>query len=89
MKNLATSLGIFYVMVLGQGILYIVACILQVFSFILRRFLVRGAGLRGERGVEYVDLYYSYAFEKHMEGHILSAKKYQHHHICNGICEIG
>ncbi|KAE8779822.1 hypothetical protein D1007_47046 [Hordeum vulgare] len=74
MKNLATSLGIFYVIVLGQGTLYIVACIIQVFSFILQRFLVRGAGLRGERGVEYVDLYYSYAFKKHMEGHILSAK---------------
>ncbi|KAE8797944.1 putative BLE2 protein [Hordeum vulgare] len=72
--NLVPSLIIFYVMVLGQGMLYIVACILQVFSFILRRSLIRGAGLRGERGMEHVDLYYSYAFEKHMEGDILSAK---------------
>uniref|UniRef100_A0ACD5TEV2 Uncharacterized protein n=1 Tax=Avena sativa TaxID=4498 RepID=A0ACD5TEV2_AVESA len=72
--NLVPSLAIFYVMVLGQRILYILPCILQVFSFILRRSLVRRAGLRGEWGVESVDLYYLYAFEKHMEGGILSAK---------------
>uniref|UniRef100_A0ACD5Y7Z4 Uncharacterized protein n=1 Tax=Avena sativa TaxID=4498 RepID=A0ACD5Y7Z4_AVESA len=73
-RNLVTSLAIFYVMVLGQGILYIVPCIFQVFSFILRRSLVRRAGFRGEWGVECVDLYYLYAYEKHMEGGILSAK---------------
>jgi hypothetical protein len=73
-KNLVLSLTIFHVMALGQGILYIVPCILQAFSFILRRCLVRCAGFRGEWGIECVDLYYSYAFEKHMEGGILSAK---------------
>uniref|UniRef100_A0ACD5Y0A7 Uncharacterized protein n=1 Tax=Avena sativa TaxID=4498 RepID=A0ACD5Y0A7_AVESA len=73
--NLGRSLRIFYGLVLGQGILYLVACILQVFSFILRRSLVRRAGFRGQQGVECVDLYYSYAYEKHMEGSILSAKK--------------
>uniref|UniRef100_A0ACD5YE86 Uncharacterized protein n=1 Tax=Avena sativa TaxID=4498 RepID=A0ACD5YE86_AVESA len=73
--NLGRSLGIFYGMVLGQGILYLVPCILQVFSFILRRSLVHHAGFRGQWGVDCVDLYYSYAYEKHMEGSILSAKK--------------
>uniref|UniRef100_A0ACD5XU22 Uncharacterized protein n=1 Tax=Avena sativa TaxID=4498 RepID=A0ACD5XU22_AVESA len=84
--NFGRSLRIFYGMVLGQGffffltslgqgLLYLVPCILQVFSFILRRSLVRHAGFRGQWGVDCVDLYYSYAYEKHMEGGILSAKK--------------
>uniref|UniRef100_A0ACD5T8B5 Uncharacterized protein n=1 Tax=Avena sativa TaxID=4498 RepID=A0ACD5T8B5_AVESA len=46
--NLVPSLAIFYVTVLGQGILYIVPCVLQVFSFILQRSLARRAGLRDE-----------------------------------------
>ncbi|XBI99451.1 hypothetical protein VPH35_019528 [Triticum aestivum] len=45
-QNLAASLKIFYWMVLGQGILYVVACILEFFSFIPRRFLVHCGGFR-------------------------------------------
>ncbi|KAF0887611.1 hypothetical protein E2562_002328 [Oryza meyeriana var. granulata] len=44
--NLVRSLNIFYGIVLGQGILYILACLLEVFSFIPRRSLIRRAGFR-------------------------------------------
>uniref|UniRef100_A0A0E0LP62 Uncharacterized protein n=1 Tax=Oryza punctata TaxID=4537 RepID=A0A0E0LP62_ORYPU len=74
-KNLKPSLNIFYGMVLGQGILYIVACLLEVFSFIPRRYLVRHGGFKGQLGVEYVNLYYAYAFEKCMGGAVLVPKK--------------
>ncbi|KAM3371457.1 hypothetical protein ACQJBY_018712 [Aegilops geniculata] len=73
--NLVPSLNIFYGMVLGQGILYIVACILDVFSCILLRCLARGARFRGPRAVEYVNLYYAYVFEKCMEGAVFARKK--------------
>jgi predicted membrane protein len=74
-KNLKASLIIFYGMVLGQGILYIVACLLEVFSFIPRKYLIRHGGLGGQMGVENVNLYYAYAFEKCMEGAVLAPKK--------------
>uniref|UniRef100_A0A0E0QC22 BLE2 protein n=1 Tax=Oryza rufipogon TaxID=4529 RepID=A0A0E0QC22_ORYRU len=74
-KNLKASLIIFYGMVLGQGILYIVACLLEVFSFIPRKYLIRHGGLGGQMGVEYVNLYYAYAFEKCMGGAVLAPKK--------------
>uniref|UniRef100_A0A0E0EFB3 Uncharacterized protein n=1 Tax=Oryza meridionalis TaxID=40149 RepID=A0A0E0EFB3_9ORYZ len=74
-KNLKPSLNIFYGMVLGQGILYIVACLLEVFSFIPRRSLVRHGGFGRQLGVEYVNLYYAYAFEKCVRGPVLAPKK--------------
>ncbi|XP_024314975.1 uncharacterized protein LOC100822712 [Brachypodium distachyon] len=62
-------------MVLAQGILYIAACILEVFSFIPRRSLVCRAEFRGRMGVEHVNLYYAYAFEKCMRGAMLTPEK--------------
>ncbi|TVU37480.1 hypothetical protein EJB05_10796, partial [Eragrostis curvula] len=73
--NVAPSLNIFYVMVLGQGIIYVVACILEIFSFIPKRSFVRHGELRSQWGVELVNLYYAYAFEKSMEGDVLGPKK--------------
>ncbi|RLM86488.1 uncharacterized protein C2845_PM04G32680 [Panicum miliaceum] len=72
--NLAPSLNIFYGMVLGQGTLYTVACILELFSFIPRRSLARRGGFGGRWGVESVNLYYAYAFEKYMQGDVLAPK---------------
>ncbi|KAI4967467.1 hypothetical protein ZWY2020_025855, partial [Hordeum vulgare] len=74
-QNLVASLRIFYWMVLGQGVLYAVACMLEFFSFIPRRFLVHCGGFRGYRGVESVDLYYAYALEKCMQEGVLAPKK--------------
>ncbi|KAI5008485.1 hypothetical protein ZWY2020_009533 [Hordeum vulgare] len=74
-KNLAASLRIFYGMVLGQGILYVVACMLEFFSFIPRRYLVHCGGFRGRCGVESVNLYYAYALEKCMQEGVLAPKK--------------
>ncbi|KAF0906410.1 hypothetical protein E2562_011408 [Oryza meyeriana var. granulata] len=73
--NLVPSLIIFYGMVMAQGILYIVACILEILSFIPRRSLVRHAGFGGQLGVEYVNMYYAYAFEKCMGGAVFAPKK--------------
>ncbi|KAG2645348.1 hypothetical protein PVAP13_2KG421930, partial [Panicum virgatum] len=73
--NLAPSLNIFYVMVLGQGTLYVIACTLEIFSFISRRSLIRRGGFRGQWAVESIDLYYSYALEKCMERDVLAPKK--------------
>ncbi|KAI5008474.1 hypothetical protein ZWY2020_009522 [Hordeum vulgare] len=73
--NFVPSLNILYAMVLAQGILYIVACILEVFSFILRRSLIHLAGFRGPLGAEHVDLYYAYVFEECMRGVVLAPKK--------------
>ncbi|TVU37500.1 hypothetical protein EJB05_10816, partial [Eragrostis curvula] len=62
-------------MVLGQGILYVVACMLEIFSFIPRRSLARRGELRGQWGEEFVSFYYAYALEKSMEGDVLAPKK--------------
>ncbi|GJN10292.1 hypothetical protein PR202_ga28374 [Eleusine coracana subsp. coracana] len=73
--NLTPSLSIFYGMVLGQGILYLAACLLGIFSFIPRRSLARRGGFRGRKGREFVKLYYAYAWDKCMENNVLARKK--------------
>ncbi|XP_024313294.1 uncharacterized protein LOC100833744 isoform X2 [Brachypodium distachyon] len=73
--NLVASLRIFYGMVLGQGLLYVVACALEFFSFIPMRSLVRRGRFRGQWGVESVNLYYAYAFDKCMQEGVLAPKK--------------
>ncbi|KAL6841884.1 hypothetical protein ACP4OV_028396 [Aristida adscensionis] len=74
-KNLTPSLDVFYGMVLGQGILYGVACLLELFSFIPRKSLAHRGGFRCQWGVKSVSLYYAYAFEKYMEGDLFAPKK--------------
>ncbi|EMS62307.1 hypothetical protein TRIUR3_05424 [Triticum urartu] len=74
-KNLKASLRIFYGMVLGQGIFYSLACMLEFFSFIPRRYLVHRGGFRGQCGVESVNVYYAYALEKCMQEGVLAPKK--------------
>ncbi|WVZ76872.1 hypothetical protein U9M48_024795 [Paspalum notatum var. saurae] len=74
-RNLAPSLNIFYAMVLGQGILYLVAYVLYIFSFIPRRSLARRGGFRGQWGKETVNLYHGYVLEKCMERDVLVPKK--------------
>uniref|UniRef100_A0A0E0LLV1 BLE2 protein n=1 Tax=Oryza punctata TaxID=4537 RepID=A0A0E0LLV1_ORYPU len=73
--NLVPSLIVFYAMVMAQGILYTVACTLEIFSFIPRRSLIRRAGFRGQLGVECVNLYYAYALEKCMGKAVFAPKK--------------
>uniref|UniRef100_A0A0D3GUD2 BLE2 protein n=1 Tax=Oryza barthii TaxID=65489 RepID=A0A0D3GUD2_9ORYZ len=73
--NLPQSLTIFYGMVLGQGLLYIIAAILEVFSFIPRIHLVRRGGFTGRWGAESVDMYYAYAYDKYMEGGLFAPKR--------------
>ncbi|XP_037482127.1 uncharacterized protein LOC119360705 [Triticum dicoccoides] len=75
MKNLVPSLYIFYGMLIGQGILYTIAGILEIFSFVLRRSLARQAGFSGPQGVEYVNSYYAYVFNKCMKGAVLAPEK--------------
>ena len=73
--NLGPSLSIFYWMVFLQGMLYFVACLLEIFSFIPRRALARHGGFRGQCGQECISLYYAYALEKCMEKDVLAPKK--------------
>uniref|UniRef100_A0A0E0EFF1 Uncharacterized protein n=1 Tax=Oryza meridionalis TaxID=40149 RepID=A0A0E0EFF1_9ORYZ len=73
--HIVPSLKILYGMVLGQGILYIVASMLEVFSFIPQRSLIRNGGFTGQWGVESVNLYYAYAYDKYMEGGLFASKK--------------
>nr|CAB3446432.1 unnamed protein product [Digitaria exilis] len=73
--NLAPSLNIFYAMVLGQGALYLVACTLDIFTFIPRRSLARHGGLKGQLGMESIILYHGYVLEKCMERDALAPKK--------------
>jgi hypothetical protein len=74
--NIAPSLNIFYGMVLGQGILYVMACLLENFvSFIPKKSLARRSGLTSRCGRNFISLYYSHALEKSMEGDVLAPKK--------------
>ncbi|RLN08166.1 hypothetical protein C2845_PM11G17740 [Panicum miliaceum] len=73
--NLAPSLNIFYGMVLGQGILYLVACTLDIFTFIPRRSLSRHGGFKGQLGMESINLYHGYVLEKCMGRDALAPKK--------------
>ncbi|KAG0522114.1 hypothetical protein BDA96_07G009200 [Sorghum bicolor] len=70
--NLTPSLYIFYGMVLGQGALYLVACVVEIFSFIPRRFLIRRGGFKGQWGVDSINLYYSYDLDKCLERNVLA-----------------
>ncbi|XP_044964604.1 uncharacterized protein LOC123424990 [Hordeum vulgare subsp. vulgare] len=71
-QNIVPSLEIFYRMVLGQGLLYLLACAIELFSFIPRRSLVHSSGLRGHWGVESVNMYYAYTLENRMQGGVLA-----------------
>jgi hypothetical protein len=46
--------------------------VVEIFSFIPRRFLINRGGFKGQWGVDSVDLYYSYALEKCMESNVLA-----------------
>jgi hypothetical protein len=72
--NLRSSLSIFYGMVLAQGILYALACLLEIFSFIPRKSLARRSGLTSQWGIGVVSFYYSYALDKSMKGNVLGPK---------------
>uniref|UniRef100_A0A0E0I514 BLE2 protein n=1 Tax=Oryza nivara TaxID=4536 RepID=A0A0E0I514_ORYNI len=73
--HIVPSLKILYGMVLGQGIHYIVAGMLEAFSFIPRRSLIRNGGFTGQWGVESVNLYYADAYDKYMEGGLFASKR--------------
>ncbi|KAL5197514.1 hypothetical protein ABZP36_001026 [Zizania latifolia] len=71
-KNFIYSLNIFYLIVLVQGVLYIVACVLEMFSFIPRRLLLHRSRFRRRWGMKCVDMYYSYVFEQCNSGGVLA-----------------
>ncbi|XP_022682430.1 uncharacterized protein LOC111257346 [Setaria italica] len=66
-QNMVASVVVFYVLALCQGSLYIMACILAMFSFFPRRSLVRSSGFRSKWGKKAVDLYYERAYTTRME----------------------
>ncbi|CAL4955836.1 unnamed protein product [Urochloa decumbens] len=70
--NLVPSIVVFYVLTLCQGTFYNVACILEIFSFFVRRSLARHSGFRGQWGVRAVDLYYQCVYTTCMETGVLA-----------------
>ncbi|KAF8712846.1 hypothetical protein HU200_028619 [Digitaria exilis] len=66
-KNMVASIRVFYALVLCQGLLYILACTLALFSVFPRRSLARRLGFEGEWGARAVDLYYERAYTKRIE----------------------
>ncbi|RLN22898.1 uncharacterized protein C2845_PM07G15960 [Panicum miliaceum] len=73
-EHLAPALKIFYSMVLGQGTLYILACICESLLFpYLRRSLARALSvLAYKEGFQSVDLYYEHAYDRCMEDGVLA-----------------
>ncbi|KAL6857043.1 hypothetical protein ACP4OV_018425 [Aristida adscensionis] len=74
--NMVPSIIVFFVLELCQGLLYIVASILGLFSFFPRRSLLHKAGLTGESGDKAVSLYYHCAYHKHIQDALFSSAKY-------------
>lgn len=70
--NMKASIMVFYVLALCQGSLYIVACILALFSFFPRRSLVRRSEFGGKWGAKAVDLYYERAYTTRMEAGVFA-----------------
>jgi hypothetical protein len=73
-KNLVQVLTAFYIMVLCQGIFYIVACILESFSYFPRTALALSCGLVDKVGSESISLYYEQAYDTFVQESVLDAK---------------
>lgn len=88
--NLSPSLSMFYVMVLGQGVLYLVACTLDIFTFFPRRSLARHGGFKGHQlGMESYQTVPRVCFgEMHGKGCSCS-KEDQPRQLCHGFPELG
>lgn len=73
-KNFILSRRLFYIMVLLEGALCIVACIAEIFSSIPRKLLVHRSGLRNWWGEKCIDMYYSYIFEQYIARGVLAPR---------------
>ncbi|CAL4955827.1 unnamed protein product [Urochloa decumbens] len=71
-EHLAPALKIFYSMVLGQGTLYILACICESVLFHFLRGSLALALSDVKEGFESVDLYYEHAYDKCMADGVLA-----------------
>ncbi|WVZ69684.1 hypothetical protein U9M48_018432 [Paspalum notatum var. saurae] len=69
------SIAVFYVLALCQGSLYIIACILWLFSFFPIRWLANQSGFSSRWGARTVNLYYQCAYTEHMEIGVFSSGK--------------
>uniref|UniRef100_M8C3Q9 Uncharacterized protein n=1 Tax=Aegilops tauschii TaxID=37682 RepID=M8C3Q9_AEGTA len=66
-ENVKLAVKILYIMVMCQGILYILACILESLSFLLRRSLALECGLVDKSGMRSIDLYYEQAYDTFLQ----------------------
>jgi hypothetical protein len=73
-KNFMHSRAIFYRMVLVEGALCILACILETFSSIPRKSLLHQSGFGSKWGVKCIDMYYSRVYEQCIAGGVLAPK---------------
>uniref|UniRef100_M8C656 Uncharacterized protein n=1 Tax=Aegilops tauschii TaxID=37682 RepID=M8C656_AEGTA len=74
-KNVVLAVKILYIMVLCQGTLYLMACILESLSFLLRKSMALGCGLLDKFGVESVNLYYEQAYDTFLQEGLFNATK--------------
>jgi hypothetical protein len=71
--NMVPALAIFYVLAQCQGVLYIMASVLALFSSLPRRSLIRRSNLGGQLGAKAIDLYYRRTYATRMEIGVFSA----------------
>ncbi|KAE8776304.1 hypothetical protein D1007_51064 [Hordeum vulgare] len=69
--NVKIGVKLLYIMVMCQGILYFVACILESLSFLFRRSLALSCGLVDKSGMESIDLYYEQAYVTFLQESLL------------------
>jgi hypothetical protein len=72
-EHLLPALKIFYSMVLAQGVLYLVACVLESrMSSHFRRSLARSCNLFNKKGYASINVYYEYAYNTRMQEGVLA-----------------
>ncbi|XP_010240475.1 uncharacterized protein LOC104585439 [Brachypodium distachyon] len=74
-KNIKLAVKVLYIMVLCQGTLNMMACILESFSFLLRRSLALACGLVDNLGMKSVDLYYEKAYDTFLQESVFDVSK--------------
>ncbi|XP_044436372.1 uncharacterized protein [Triticum aestivum] len=74
-KNVKLAVQMLYTLVMCQGALYMLACILESSSFLYRRKLALHYGLTDKLGMESIDLYYEQAFDSFLQESVFDTTK--------------
>ncbi|KAF7111650.1 hypothetical protein CFC21_111632 [Triticum aestivum] len=74
-QNVIRAVQMLYIVVMCQGILYCLACILEPLSFLQRRSLALDCKLSDKLGMESIDLYYEQAFDTFLKESVFDSTK--------------